>query len=393
MTIHETPGIEPFDRAEYDKRVERARSLMTEVELDGLLVTSEHSFRYLTGFTTQLWLSPTRPYYFVLPRDGDPVAVIPEVAVEPLQRTSWVSEIRTWVSPRPEDEGVSLVAGVLHALDRRSGRIGIELGPETRLGITAQDFLNLRDAIAPLTFADGSVVMRRLRMVKSPQEVARIGRICQIVSDAFEALPAMFAAGDTERTLSSKFQADLIARGADKAPYLIGVSGPGSYPDAMTAPGDRALQTGDVFVIDTGSTYDGYYCDFNRNWAIGRASDAARRAYDVMYRATEAGIGVVRPGARACDLYRAQLAVIEEAGMEGLGGRMGHGIGLQLTEPPSNREDDETVLEPGMVITIEPGVYFAPSQLMLHEENLVVTEGGHELLTRRATPELQVVDL
>lgn len=390
-----TPPLhdQPFTADEFAGRVERARALMRDSGLDALLVTSEANYRYLTGFISQFWLSPTRPWYFILPLAGDPVAVIPEVGVENMRTTSWVARLETWPSPRPEDEGVSLVAAILRDLPRRFGRIGAELGPESRLGIPAEDFLALRDRIAPLAFADAGGLLFRLRMVKSPAEIARIRFVCQTVGDGFDALPDGIVAGDTEASVCRRLHADLIARGVDKAPYLIGCSGPNGYRSAIMSPTERRLEAGDILVIDTGCTYDGYYCDFDRNWAFGSASEAARRAYAACWQATEAGIAAARPGARAVDLWRAQSAVLETVGTANVGSRMGHAIGLALTEPPSNKPGDDTVLVPGMVMTIEPGLVYADGRLMLHEENLVITEDGCTLLTRRAPPELPVVRL
>jgi Xaa-Pro aminopeptidase len=288
---------------------------------------------------------------------------------------------------------VSLVVAALSRVESRFGRIGAEMGPESRLGIPVGDFLTLRERIAPLNFADAGGLLFRLRMVKSPAEVERIRLVCRAVNDGFDALPGMFAAGDTEASLCRKLHADLIARGVEKVPYLIGASGPGGYRSAILSPTDRRLGDGDILIIDTGSTCDGYFCDFDRNWAFGTASDAARRAYDVVWRATEAGIRAARPGARASDLWRAQAAVLQPEGRANVGSRMGHAIGLHLTEPPSNKPDDDTVLVPGMVMTIEPGLVYGDGALMLHEENLVITETGCELLTRRAPRELPVLPL
>jgi len=106
----------------------------------------------------------------------------------------------------------------------------------------------------------------------------------------------------------------------------------------------------------------------------------------------QAGIDAARPGATTTDLWRAMAAVLEEAGSLGNNvGRMGHGLGMQLTEWPSNRPGDDTPLVPGMVMTIEPGMEFAPGRMMVHEENIAVTENGCELLTIRAEREMPVV--
>ena len=370
-----------------------ARKLISERQLDALLVSSEANYRYLTGFISQFWLSPTRPWFFVLPLEGDPFAIIPEMGVNSFRASSWVDRIETWPSPRPADEGVSLVAAALARLPSRYGRIGAEIGPEQRLGFPADDFLRVRELITPREFVDASTLFTRLRMVKSPAEIARIGFVCRTVCDGFDAVPQLYAPGDTEASLCRKLHADLIGRGVDKAPYLVGCSGPGGYRSGIDSPTERRLEAGDVMIIDTGCTYDAYYCDFDRNWAFGSADAEARRAHEAVWDATEAGIAAARPGATAADLWRAQIAVLERAGRPNIGSRMGHAIGLHLTEPPSNKPDDDTVLVPGMVMTIEPGLAYGDGLMMLHEENLVITEDGCELLTRRAPRELPVIPL
>ena len=145
-------------------------------------------------------------------------------------------------------------------------------------------------------------------------------------------------------------------------------------------------------MFDTGSVFDGYFCDFDRNYAFGHATDAARRAYDVVYRATDAGLEAARPGNTTTDLFEAMSGVLEVGGSLGSDvGRLGHGLGMQLTEWPSNTAFDGTVLEAGMIITLEPGMSFAEGKVMVHEENLVIREAGPELLTRRAPPELPII--
>jgi Xaa-Pro aminopeptidase len=383
--------VRGFPRAEFEARAERARRLMAAAELDALFVTSEQHVRYFTGFDSQFWASPTRPWFVVLPRAGAPVAVIPEIGAPGMART-WVEDIRTWPAPRPEDDGVSLLAQALGEVPRRCGRIGAELGPEMVLRMPLTDFFRLRDAVAPLAFADATPLLRRLRGVKSPAEVEKIRHVCRLVSAAFEALPARLAPGDTEWQACRAMRIEVLERGADGSPYMMGASGAGGYDNIVMGPGERVLGAGDILIIDTGTTFDGYFCDFDRNFAFGPPSDAVRRAQDVVYRATDAGIAAARPGATTSDLWRAMSAVLEAGGSVGNNvGRLGHGLGLQLTEWPSNRPGDDTPLVPGMVLTIEPGMEFAPGKMMVHEENIVVTEEGCELLTRRAPPELPVI--
>ncbi len=385
------PG--PFSRQEFEQRVERVRRLMTKAKLDGLLIMSEANLEYLSGFTTQFaWNSPTRPWYFVLPRVGEAQAVIPEIGLTNWRATSWVSAIHSWPSPRPENEGLDILKSVNGGIRRCFGRIGAELGPETRIGMPVADLLRLKRAIRPLVLADGSGVMRQARMVKSPTEVRRIRHICQIVSDAFEVLPKMVKPGDREADLVRKFQADILLRGAEKTPYTAIGSGRGGFSSIVMGPTNRRLRKDDIFLIDTDSRWGGYFSDFDRNIAIGTPSDEARRAHEAVFLATDAGIAAARPGSRASDVYRAQAQALEAQGYAvGNVGRFGHELGKVMTEPPSNKPDDETKLLPGIVLTVEPNAMYGRGKIHVHEENLVITETGCRLLSRRAPREMPVV--
>lgn len=383
-----------FTRREFERRVERACRLMTRDKLDGILVTSETNIEYLSGFTTQFaWNTPTRPWYFILRRNGGGVAVIPEIGLSNWQATSWADDIFTWPSPRPENEGLDLVSKVIAGIRRRYGRLGVELGAESRLGMPVSDFLRLKRMIRPVQMTDGSSLMRELRLVKSKAEIARIRHVCKLAADTFDALPGFFEIGETEKNLVRKFQADILLRGADKTPYTAIGSGRGGYTSIIAGPTDRRLRLGDVFLIDTGSRYGGYFCDFDRNYSIGKISDPVRRVHDILYRATDAGIAAARPGNTAADVFAAQAKILVDAGMElGNVGRFGHGLGKTLTEPPSNKPGDNTKLEPGVVLTIEPNAMYGRGKILVHEENIVVTTDRAELLSRRAPREMVVIE-
>jgi len=386
------PPPRGFPPAEYEARASRAQRLMSEQGLDALVLTSPPNVRYTSGFDTQFWESPTRPWFVVLPREGAPIAIVPEIGA-PGMAVTWVHDIRTWPAPRPTDDGVSLLTAALAQLPRRFGRIGWELGRESLVRMPIIDYLQVKDGLPGVEFGDGTPVIRALRGVKSPAEIERLRFICQTVSDGFEALPRKLRTGDSERDACRKLRIDLLERGTDNSPYLIGVAGPGGYDNIIMGPTDRRIERGDILIIDTGTTYDGYYCDFDRNFAFGPPTDAARRAHETVWDATEAGIRAARPGATTTDLWREMMRMLGAGGSLGNNvGRMGHGLGLQLTEPPSNMPGDDTPVVANMVLTIEPGMEYAPGKMIVHEENIVVREDGAELLTRRAPREMWVVD-
>jgi Xaa-Pro aminopeptidase len=385
------PPVAPprgFETREFEHRTLRAQRLMAESRLDALLLSTEPEVRWFTGFLTQFWESPTRPWFVVVPAAGKPIAVIPAIGATGMAAT-WIDDVRTWPAPVPDDDGLSLLADCLRGLARRHGRIGVPMGHESHVRMPLGDVDRLRERLRGAAFEDARALMRALRELKSEAEIDKIRYVCQLTSLAYEALPRAIGAGMSEREICRTLQRDILARGADTVPYLIGASGPGSYDNIIMGPTDREVAAGDVMIIDTGAAYDGYFCDFDRNWAFGRATDAAKRAHRTCFDATQAGLEAARPGATAADLWAAMWRVLEDGGARDNDvGRLGHGLGMQLTEGHSNMPGDHTVLRPGMVLTLEPGMSFAPGQLMVHEEDIAIREDGPQLLTRRGPREL-----
>ena len=372
-----------FPQAEFEHRLSRAQSAMAAAGLDALLLCTEAEVRYFTGFRTLFWLSPTRPWFLVLPRAGEPVAVIPEIGAE-LMSGTWVRDIRTWPAPRRADDGISLLCSALAGFSE----IGLPMGEEASLRMPLSDFDSLRQGVRG-RFSDCTALIRDLRMVKSSAEIAIIEQICQIASTTFERAAALFRVGQPLAEAFRAFRIALLEAGADDVPYLVGGAGRGGYRDIISPPGPLPLETGDILMLDTGATLQGYFCDFDRNFALGRAEADARAAYNVLWRATQAGLEAARPGLRACDLFAIMHAALGSG--KSAVGRYGHGLGMQLTEWPSLSAADGTLLRPGMVITLEPSMALTDGRMMVHEENILITDDGARLLTRRAAPELPVI--
>jgi len=391
-TIAQPAPPRGFADAEFEARTRRAQALMHRAGVDALLLMTEPEVRYFTGFLTPFWQSPTRPWFVVVPSEGKPIAVIPEIGAVCMQNT-WIDDIRTWPSPRPEDEGITLLVDLFRTqLPTRQGKIGVPMGPETSLRMPLSDFERLRDTVLPAQIVDAGAIIRTLRMVKSEAEVAKIRHICTIASDVFETLPQHLHTGMTEVDIFRKFKTAMLNAGADDTAYLVGGAGPGGYGDIISPPRTRPTQTGDVLILDTGAVFDGYFCDFDRTYAFGDVDDAVKRAHATVYAATEAGLAAARPGTTCAALFHAMNMRLEAGGALGnTVGRLGHGLGMQLTEWPSNTAHDTTELSVGMVITLEPGMTFADGKVMVHEENIVVRDGPPELLSRRAPAEMPII--
>lgn len=384
------PECEPergFSTAEYQQRTHNAQALMAAQNLDGLLVMTEAEVRYFTGFHSQFWQSPTRPWFVFIPATGKPIAVIPEIGAA-LMRNGWLDDIRSWSAPAPQDDGISL----LHDLLQGCTNIGLPKGHETALRMPLGDWERLIAGLPNLHIHDATAITQGLRQIKSQAEIDKLAHICAIGSASFERVPDFAHLGQPLDQVFRDFKCTALNQGADDVPYLVGGADQGGYADVISPPSARPLQNGDILMMDTGCTWDGYFCDFDRNWAIDHAPDTAKRAYDVLWRATEAGLNAARAGNTCRDLFNAMSAVIGE--MDDTGGdigRLGHGLGMQLTETPSLAAFDTTLLRPNMVLTLEPSLSYGAGQMMVHEENIVITDNGAKLLSKRATPELPVI--
>jgi len=380
-----------FTDTEFSNRTRNVQAQMEQQGLSGILLMSEPEVRYFTGFQTLFWQSPTRPWFVFVPSAGKPVAVIPEIGAA-LMRRCWIDDVRTWSAPAPGDDGISLLTELLLPLAKQGGRLGVMKGHETHLRMPLGDWERLTAALPGLEVADVTGLVQGLRMVKSDAEIEKLKYICSIGSAAFEKVPEFVSEGMPLEEVFREFKRTTIGEGADDAPYLVGAADQGGYADVISPPSRRNLNSGDILMMDTGCTWDGYFCDFDRNWAIGFADENARQAYDVLWRATQAGIDAARPGNTCRDLYHAMSSVIAEIDDSGGDiGRLGHGLGMQLTEQPSHAIFDTTVLKENMVLTIEPSLSYGDGLMMVHEENIVVGAKDATLLSTRASRELEVI--
>ena len=372
-----------FMPAEFESRLAKIQSAMLEKQLDAILLCTEAEIRYFTGFRTQFWQSPSRPWFVVIPQTAKPIAIIPGIGAQ-LMRSTWVEDIRTWSSPNPIDEGVSLLLEALSSFRK----VGMPMGFESSLRMPLLDFQAIQQR-SSVEFIDCSALIHYARMVKSDAEIAIIKRICKIGSSAFAQAPALFNEGLPLDEAFRKFKIALLNAGAEDVPYLVGAAGKDGYGDVISPPDSTPLNAGDVLMLDTGASLEGYFCDFDRNFVIGYASDRARAAYDKLWSATEAGLDSATAGTTCAELFHCmhkQLST-EESDV----GRYGHGLGMQLTEFPSIAAFDHTVLQAGMVITLEPSLMLSAEKMMVFEENILITENKPVLLTERAATQLPVV--
>ena len=377
-----------FPKAEFENRLALIQASMASDDIDVLVLTQEHDIRYVTGFMTPFWQSPTRPWFVVVPRSGLPKAVIPTIGREVMNRC-FTDAVHCFAAPSNTDEGVMLLGQVVRDCAGPTPVMGMMIGAETKLMMPLMDIEVLIDAIGQPELVDATEILRSARMVKSPLEIAKIRHICGLASDVFNAIPTWVQTGQTLRSVFREFKINALRSGIDDVSYLVGNAGQGGYDDIISPPGEDPIKSGDVLMLDTGCLWDGYFCDFDRNYGFGEVAAEALEAYELLWQATEDAITGLKPGMTSADLFGIMQSRLGSSDDDV--GRYGHGLGIQLTEPPSHIGWDDTVLTENMVLTLEPSLSLSGGKMMVHEENIVLTDAGATLLSKRAAPQLPII--
>ena len=314
-------------------------------------------------------------------KSGESIFVVREVMTASARETSWIEDVRSYKRPGDSKEVVKKAISDL-GLDGR--KIGAELGENMAVKFSTGLFLEMMKDFGD-GFLDGAPAMWKLRMVKSPFEVARISKACKIASRAFDRGLEKLRAGMTEREFSILIGKYMMEEGADAPAWPVTIQSGQKFRDGLMGgfADDVKLRKGDVVQVDWGAKYKQYESDLNRMAIIGRQPTLEEKDHwDLYVEANKRGISAIRPGVTASSVFRAMAEVFEEAGLKNNNVRAGHGIGLEGHEPPHLGLHDDTVLETNMVFAVEPfGVPNKEGLILNCEDDAVCTETGSRRLT------------
>lgn len=347
-------------------RIEDLRSSLDQRGLDCLIVTSMQNIRYLSGFSGSSAVLLVGSDRQVLITDGR--------YAEQAAREAYGWDVRVYSGS---------LADAITASMPDTGRCGFE----STVSFDFHRKLSQAAAGRELEPLDG--VVEELRMLKDASEVASIRSALECASEAFEHVLSQVRPGLTERELAAEFDYRMTLAGADGPAFdTVVASGPNSaLPHAPLT--DRAIAEGDMLVMDFGARKDGYCSDTTRTACIGRCADPLPGALDAVNAAVEAAMGALEPGARAADVDAAARAEIARRGLtKRFTHSLGHGVGLETHEKPALSSQSKDSLMPGMVFTVEPGVYIPGIGGARTEELVLITEGGYELLSEALPREL-----
>ncbi len=367
----DTQGIDPLPKAVFQRRLTRTLDLMAEQGLAALFCEPSTNFEYLLG--TDFGRSE-RLIALAIPARGKPVIVAPAFEVDRVRRALRVGyEVLGWAE---HEDPYRVVANAVWASG--PGRIGIE--PSTRFGVSRR----LQKALPNWELIDGDPLFTRLRIIKSEDELGLIRRAISITETSIAATFAALEPGLSERDvggLLSREMADRGARGGGLVQF-----GPGSaLPHG--GPGERQLALGMPVLIDAGCRVHGYRSDITRMHFFGDdPSPEYREVFNIVFAAQTAAFEAGRPGMECQQLDRIARRLITDAGYgRFFTHRLGHGLGMDGHEPPYLVEGNRRVLEPGMVFTIEPGIYLPGRWGVRIEDDFVVRERGLEPLSSRVS--------
>ncbi len=347
-----------------ESRLAALRQRMADERLDALLVASHPNRAYLSGFT------------------GDSGVLVITAGESLLLTDSRYTEQAEAQAPgftvvrEANDRGRTL-AETLSRL--RPARTGFESDKVTVAAL--REWEGRFTGSTTLVPVEGLV--EGLRLVKDQDEIALLRRAAQLADAGFEFARRFVRPGRTEREVSLELEFFLRRNGADGPGFeFIVASGPrGSLPHGAAS--ERVIGSGELVTIDFGCFVQGYTSDLTRTVAVGRPSERLQEVYEVVRRAQEAGVAAVRPGRRCAEVDGVARGLIAQAGFGAFFGHgLGHGVGREIHEAPRLKEDSADVLCPGMVVTVEPGIYLPGEGGVRIEDMVLVTEEGGERLTR-----------
>ena len=350
------------------------QSAMAARNIDVVVIGPSSNLRYVLEYRA---LQTDRLVALIVSQESA-VMVMPDFESSEFVETTGFSDVVPWsdrVGPKP-------------AVKDAFARIGTLPAQPTTIvddDLPFQFFWQLREQLGPEPGLS-SEFLGELRMIKSSDEQERIARTGELVSVGIDVAQENARPGITELDLKREIEAALWEGGAESVDYVLVQAGENSARPHHSA-GHDTLRAGEPVLVDIGVCMDDYFADITQQAFLGDPPAEYAQAYDVVRAAQEAGFAAVRAGAAVGDVASAASAVIIDGGYGDWNGpRTGHGLGVDIHEPPSVIEGNETELQPGMVITIEPGVYVPGRYGIRIEDTVLVTEGEAERLTRGARP-------
>lgn len=365
-----------------NQKIQAIQTWLNQNELDMALLTDYHTIAYLTGFESD---PIERILVLAVYAQDEPLIFAPALEVEAVRQTGWSGRVTGY---QDQEDGWALLATALSAPKAPLLHLAIE---ETQLTLTRAKALQ---HVLPQAHFDANIteLIQNMRLHKSVDEIEKMHQAGRDADVAFEAGFAALSAGTTELAVAAALEYDTKKRGIPGMSFetLVQFGAHAANPHGAT--GNNILKPNEMALFDLGTIYDGYVSDATRTVAFQGVTDHQREVYQVTLEAQLAAQDQVKPGMTAGELDQIARDIITKAGYgEYFVHRLGHGLGSSVHEYPQIMGGSDLVLEPGMVFSIEPGIYIPGDMGVRIEDSVVLTENGADSFTH-LSKDLRIID-
>ncbi len=347
-------------------RVAECRKRLRAAKAEAMLVKNEVDYFYLTGFT-----------------GADSAAVVTQREVHVITDGRFLEEIKheipwakVWLRKAGVNEEIALVC-------ERNKIRRLAIQPEH---LTLADQKDIGKRAKGVRLVPAPPMLSPMRKFKTVEELATMGQAIRVAEEGFRAMIETIRPGQTELDIAARLEYEMKRRGASGPAFnTICAEGPNAAKPHAT-PGKRKIKKGSSILIDWGARVGGYNSDLTRMVFVGSIPPKIREIYKVALEAQKAAISAIEPGRRMCDVDAVARTIISEAGFgKQFTHGLGHGLGLEVHEAPSLSWRSEEELAPGMVVTVEPGIYLPGVGGVRIEDDVLVTPRGHRVMTHLDT--------
>ncbi|MBW2618914.1 MAG: aminopeptidase P family protein [Deltaproteobacteria bacterium] len=403
--VTDVPRYPDFPQSEWKRRINRAKELMVENEIDALVLWKRENVRYFFGFQTTHWEIPSiQPAVGIIPVDGDPIIVTSDIVLVNAQVFCWTRDVRYQARAHevPKERAFpGEIAAVLKEIGCGNKNIALEMGELGCMWIPRplNDIESFKAALPDARFVAGDKVIWGCRMIKSPLEIERIRQSVRVLTKCHSKVVEEYRPGMDEMDIGKIIHRVQVEegdfRGGDTTVchHIICNLEKEGVCDCLSLD-DVPIGKNDYIQVDLQHKHRGYWGDIARIFQVGPITDRIKRNYDICREGLEVGATMIKPGTKINEVYKAAVKPVEEAGVRPLE-MAGHGIGLDIHEPPSVDITNEMAMEVGMVFALE--VWFLTSfarqggeGIFGFEDQYVVTDTGYERIEGLSKDIIQV---
>jgi len=352
----------------------RQRKAMIQAGWDALVAVSPENSTYTAGVAIPSHsIIRQRHVICIVPASGNPVMIVVNMEESFARANAKIEDIRAY--NEFTESPMQFLADAVKELGQENGRIGIELDY-----LPARDYEKLKKILPRVRFEDAEAFFGKLRMIKTPEEIEKLRRVGYAAEKVHHQAFGKLRPGMTELDLAGFIVDGLYAEGVDQILKLV-IGAGDRCSHANPAPTKKVIQKGDMIRVDIFATLSSYLSDVARTAVVGRPTAFQKETWKKLIDAREATLENIRPGVHSQEIYQIFAKKFKQLGLEPIN-FVGHGLGLTLHEDPYINRFSDTVLEPGMVLCVEPYYMMVKDNMGFQiEDEVIVTERGYELIT------------